>query len=150
MSVSTPVNHLQIFQTRREYCVALLELSLQQGRLIADDDYPQLLKVLQQKQHLIGRLQDYTRTYAALWNQWKQQREQLEPQQQADCDRVLDETEQILAQLLQVESESTTDLKQRRDATQQTLQNVSQGNQAHLAYHDTQAPATHRFLNVDQ
>lgn len=141
---------LHIFKVRREYCQALLELSRQQRELIDTDDYPQLLELLGQKQRLLGRLEELGKLRPRLWEEWHDERERLDSDSRADCDRVLADAEAVLSQLLDEENASTNLLSRRRDETQRQLQAISAGAQAHSAYHDNLSPATPRHLDIGQ
>lgn len=150
MSASCVPDFLQVFRSRREYCRALLELSYRQMELISADDYSQLMVVLGQKQRLLGRMEEMKKGQPELWRQWHDRRDQLEPALRNECEKVLEETENVLAELVQREKEGTDSLTARRDQTREQLQTVSQGTQVNEAYRNSLAPASHRHLDVDQ
>jgi hypothetical protein len=140
---------LRIFQTRRDYCQALLELSREQSDLIAADDYTQLLVLLGRKQRILGRMEELGQRQPQLWQHWRSERDQLDPAARAACDAVLADAEAILAELNQLEQTSTEHLAQRRDDTRRQLESLAQGVRVHDAYRDPHA-ATHRRLDVGQ
>ncbi len=63
---------------------------------------------------------------------------------------MLEESEQLLAVLMQREKDSTEMLIHRRDRTQQEIQGISEGARVHEAYRDSYVPTTHRRLDVGQ
>lgn len=150
MSTLSPTDFRTVFQTCRDNWKILLELSRRQMELIGADDYTQLLAVFGQKQRIIGRLDEVKRRYPNLRKQWHARRAKAEDALRNDCDRLLAETEAILAELLKEEQTSTQHLAGRRAATQRELQAISKGSEVHQAYRDGLAPATHRHLNIDQ
>lgn len=141
---------LRLFETRREHCRNLLELSRRQIELIDGDDYTQLLSVLGRKQRILGALDELKMQHPQLMQRWQAQRTTADATMRDDCEHVLAETETILAELIKEEDDSTRRLTQRRNATQQKLQTISKGTQTHQAYRDSLAPVTHRYLDVDQ
>lgn len=150
MSALGVSDYLKIFKSRREYCRALLDLSQQQRAMIAAGDYGQLMGLLSQKQRLLGRLDEVARAEPTFWQQWTTRRDGFETGARQDCERVLEESEQILAALLEEENAGTTLLTERRNATQKQLQAISAGSQAHDAYQDPYAVSQARHLDVDQ
>jgi hypothetical protein len=138
---------LRIFQTRRDYCQALLELSREQSELIATDDYTQLLVLLGRKQRVLGRMEELSRRQPQLWQRWKGERDQLDPPTRAACEASLADAEAILGELNRLEQTSTEHLARRRDETRRQLESLSQGVRVHDAYRDPYA-VPHRRLDV--
>lgn len=150
MSTLDASNILPVLQARRQHCRNLLELSRRQRNLIDASDYSQLLSILGQKQRLLGRLDELNKEHPDLKSQWKLIRTTADAEWRDDCEHVLAETESILAELIEEESQSTEHLSRKRDATQRELQSVSQGARVHDAYRDSLAPSTHRHLDLDR
>ncbi len=150
MSALSAAEFLQVFQTRRERCRKLLELSRKQRELIDAADYTHLLKVLGHKQRILTQLDDASEQMPHLWSDWRRQRDELQETARDDCNHVLAEIEAILAELVKQEGQSTDALIERRDSTRMQLQSISEGSQVHAAYRDNLAPATHRHLNIDR
>lgn len=139
-----------IFATRREYCRILLEMSRRQFELVEKGDYTGLLGLLGRKQRVLGRLDQLNQSHSDLWNQWRRTRESLPADERSRCERILKESEDILAEVLAQEKQGTDLLTAQRDATQRQLETISQGMQTQEAYRDHLAPSTHRHLDVDQ
>lgn len=150
MSALSADEFLQVFQTRRERCRKLLELSRRQRELIDVSDYTRLLTVLGQKQRILTQLDESSQALPNLWAEWHSHRDALPGSTRDDCNHVLAETETILAELVEEEGQSTDELVKRRDATRLELQSISEGSQVHDAYRDNLTPATHRHLNIDR
>ena len=139
-------------ETRRGTCRQLLELSHAQLAHIQRADYTGLLRLLTEKQNLLSQQdalsQRYPNTVLRQW--WVESRENLDPAWKQRCRYAMQETEQILEQLLSHEQQCTDLLTQQRNATYDQLQTISQGSRVHAAYRDNLAPLTHRHLDVDQ
>lgn len=147
--MTSDIAYLEMFRTRRDRCRELLDLSNEQDRLIASDDYAALLDVLGRKQRILGEFAEAKQDHPELHSLWKTEREALDPAIRDECDHLLAEAESLLAMIIQEEKHSTEELTSRRDETQRRLQTIAQGSQVHNAYRDTLAPSTHRRLNVD-
>lgn len=139
---------LTLFVQRRQYFRDLLQLSRGQLALVETDDHAQLLSLLGAKQRIIGRLEDLGQRRPELWQEWRRERDRLDPGDRASCESALAETESVLAELLETERICTETLSQRRDATRRELQRVVHGSHVNQAYRDSLAPATHRHLDV--
>jgi len=150
MTSTQLIDYPKLFAVRLEYSRALLKLSLQQQELIQQDDYTSLLDVLGKKQRLLGQLDQYTRQLPQLWEKWQADRDSLSAEQRERCEAILQESEAVLAELLQNEDTSTQSMVQRRDETREQLQSLNQGGKVSEAYRDSLAPTTHRHLNIDQ
>jgi hypothetical protein len=138
-----------VVKTRLEYCRALRALSVRQMELIESEDDAAILQVLSQKQQL---LEEFSRApqQTQFRQQWRASRDALTPDLRSDCERMLAECEAVLDDVLQREQAGADRLAARRDNSQQQLQMITHGAQAHGAYRDCLAPATHRFLDVNQ
>jgi hypothetical protein len=150
MTATQTLDYPKLFAVRLEYSKALLKLSLRQQELIQEEDYTSLLDVLGQKQRLLGQLDQYTSQLPRLWEKWQADRAQLPGELRETCETILQESEAVLAQLLQNEDTSTKSMVVRRDQTRQQLQSLNQGGKVGEAYRDSLAPVTHRHLNIDQ
>ncbi len=141
---------LTIFTTRLEYCRSLLDLSRRQMETISDDDYSALLELLGQKQRILDRLDALNHLHPRLWPDWHQHRDSFEGELRDACEDVLKTSEQVLAELVTAENDSSAVMTERRDATRQQLHEISEGTQAHKAYNENLVPATHRHLDIGQ
>lgn len=150
MTSSSVLEFVPAFTERRQCFAELLAFSRAQLALIDSDDYTRLLSLLGSKQRVIGRLEEIGKLHPRLWDAWRTARTQLPPVERATCERLLAETEALLAELLEHERVGTEQLARRRDHTQLELQDVTTGSQAQSAYRDSLAPATHRHLDIDQ
>jgi hypothetical protein len=150
MSSFNASEFLSALEFRRDLCSDLLDLSGQQAALIETNNYTQLLLVLGQKQRILGQLDELKQRFPGIQQRWPTLRETIDPSLRNDCERLLAETETLLADLLNEEQESTEFLTKRRNDTQRRLQAVAEGPRIHSAYRDSLAPATNRILDVDQ
>jgi len=148
-TVPGDANLLDMLTARHTLCAELLDLSAQQRRLIAEDDYPQLLDILARKQRLLGRLDTVEPSYATVKEQWLLRRDSLDVGVRRDCELILKDLDEMFRRLLDEERSGINELTQRRDETQRQLQAISEGTRVHAAYRDSLAPATHRHLNID-
>ncbi|MEO2032674.1 MAG: hypothetical protein ABGZ35_11370 [Planctomycetaceae bacterium] len=141
-----------VLETRRDTCRQLLELSFAQREHIRAQDYGGLLLLLTEKQSVLSRHDALSQQFSnsSLQQWWAESRDTLEPFWQQRCRSALQDTEQILGELLAHEQQCTDLLTHHRNATYDQLQEISQGNRVHDAYRDNLAPRTHRHLNVDQ
>lgn len=140
---------LETFESRRDQCRALLELSREQEQLIAGGQYGDLLALLRRKQGILERIERQRRSHADVVSRWRLERDSLEADTRTTCERLLAETESILGDLVREEERSATQLVRRRDRTRAELTSVEHGSQVNTAYRDTLAPATHRHLDLD-
>ena len=150
MSVVKPPHFLQTFHERQKCFAELLDLARTQLESITNDDYTALLTILGNKQRVIGRLEEITRTQPQLWQDWQSGRDALDPYNRSACEASLAETEAILARLMEHEHISTEHLTRRREETQLQLQSIASGTRTNNAYRDSLAPVTHRLLDVGQ
>ncbi len=141
---------LEVFNTRRACCRALLELSQQQDELIAGDEFSQLLTLLGHKQQLLAKLSESMNSIPELWQTWSQHREHLSESVRSACEQILGQTEDVMQQLLEQESISSHNLQARRDETQRQLQSISHGASTCRAYQDDFQSETHRHLDLDR
>lgn len=137
------------FQTRHACCQALLELSRQQGALIAAEDYDEFTTLLTSKQALIDYLGQLNGETLELQRTWPEKRDQLSSEERRRCEQLLADTEALLAELLEAEQFSSRQLVERRDQTTRELQSVAAGAQAQDAYALSSEPVLSRFdLNL--
>lgn len=137
-------------RTRREFCSALLDLSQRQRRLIADGDISGLLAVIGRKQRILGRLDALRQDQPPVLADWRRRRDELPASLRERCESLLQETEEILAELLGEEQTCTEQLTRRRDETRRQLSEISSGRQVLNAYGQPAAGAPHRILDVNQ
>jgi hypothetical protein len=150
MSAVNSSGFLTVFQSRRDHCQALLELSRVQQELIRSDDYTGLLVVLGKKQLILGRLDEMKTRHSEMLARWKSARDDFDAETRTDCEHVLAETEAVLAELIQEEESSTQHIVRRRDEAHGELLTLTQGSKVNHAYRDALAPTTHRHLDVNQ
>ena len=150
MTVAASIDFLAVFQSRRDHCHALLNLSRMQQDLIHRDDYTGLLVVLGQKQLILGRLDELKSRHVEMFSQWNSKRDSIDADTRQNCEHVLAETEALLAELIQEEDSSTKNIVRRRDEAHVELESLSEGGKVNHAYRDSLAPATHRHLDLNR
>lgn len=148
MANFTPQQYETAFQARQACCRALLELSREQSRMIADDQHTELLDLLNSKQALIDHLSRLAAEQEALRLAWPSERGALAPVDREKCNALLAETETLLATLLEEEQASSLQLMTQRDATQRELQNLAVGVQTKDAY-DSRAQSPRSRFDVN-
>ncbi|MBL4883547.1 MAG: hypothetical protein JKY95_03290 [Planctomycetaceae bacterium] len=114
-----------LFQRRHEYSRLLLELSTKQQELIGQGQYNELIELLLKKQTILDALQSLSGTDPPLLEQWKENRETISVALRRECEHWLSLSEQVLAELMDLEQTCTSQLQQKRDATQSQLEAVS-------------------------
>lgn len=139
---------LTVLKNRKEYLNCLLQLSLSQNRIIAENNYDELLTVLQKKQNLIRRMEEFRQGDLDVKREWESLRAQLEPQVRQKCETVIDDSRRILEEVMVSEKESTEFLMKQRDETRSQLRAVQQGDQAHRAYRQQDQSSQSRILDV--
>lgn len=139
---------LTVLKNRKEYLNCLLQLSLSQNRIIAENNYDELLTVLQKKQNLIRRMEEFRQGDLDVKREWESLRAQLEPQARQKCETVIDDSRRILEEVMVSEKESTEFLMKQRDETRSQLRAVQQGDQAHRAYRQQDQSSQSRILDV--
>ncbi|HCS54119.1 hypothetical protein [Rubinisphaera sp.] len=125
-----------IFQHRFEYSRLLTELTDEQSTFISSQDYSGLIDLLMRKQTVIEALHQYSNGDPPLQQQWRELRDSLNSQDRAKCEKLLEETEQNLAEVMQKEATSTQEMQSQRDRTRAQLELVSGGIAVQDAYHD--------------
>lgn len=138
--------YLAAFRARRENCRALLELSREQQRFIAANDYDELITVLEMKQRLVDEITD---TAAVSWPSWKQHRTDFTTTQQQVADAVLAETETLLSQLLKEEQTGVTRLMAQRDITERELAQLNSVELIEAAYRPVAVSGSQWGLDVN-
>lgn len=149
MTFTTAEQYLAAFRGRQAYCRALIELSSEQQALVTNEDYPGLVALLTHKQQLIDALLESGREPADLWQSWRQDRDHLPGDVRQACEAALDDAEQLLRQVLFLETDSTGRLQQKRDVTERLLREVNHGHQALAAYESPPDPSAFRRLDLD-
>jgi hypothetical protein len=142
-------DYLAAFRERRAICAALLELSLAQGDCIRQDDYTELLALLQQKQQLLDDVARAAREQKLAWSSWSDQRDRLRAAERSECEQLLAQIEELLAQLLREEQAGTQLLNQRHDVTQRELASVNQGVRVREAYEGMTFKDGTRHFSID-
>ncbi len=132
-----------LFQRRHEYARLLLELSTKQQSLIEEGEFSGLIELLLRKQTVLDELQAISQTDPPLLEQWKKMRDTISMAHRNECDQWLVRSEEILAQLMDLEQRCTSQLQHKRDATQSQLEAVS--STIHLQDAYTQPPVNSRF-----
>lgn len=138
--------YLAAFRARRECCRALLELSREQQRFIAENDYDELITVLEMKQRLVDEL---AQTGTAAWQSWKQNRADFVAAEQRAGETLLAETESLLSLLLKEEQSGVTRLIAQRDTTERELTQINSIEQIQAAYRPVAVSGSQWGLDVN-
>jgi len=150
MSPLTETEIVTHLRTRREYCRVLLELSRRQSQLIGNSDYSELLDLITRKQRVLQRLDSLKSRQSTVITCWKETRDTMPEDVRATCSALIDETESLLAELLDQENACTVELTHRRDETRRRLADISGGRQAHEAYHTEKPTLSQHVLDIER
>ncbi|QDU79108.1 FlgN protein [Polystyrenella longa] len=148
MSTRKSMNYHSFFKHRYEHCRILLALSEEQNQAIVENRLDDLLSIIGRKQRVLKLMEDEKRQHPELWEHWQSDRETFDANSREQCEQLLSDTETVMASLVQLEQQGTSQLQKNRDETQQQLHLVSQSMQANDAYSDQTDEKTHRYLNV--
>src|SRR5690606_33760328 len=99
---------------------------------------------------VLGRMEELSRARPALWQCWRNDRDDLDPVTREQCEAVLADTETILAELNQQEHRCTERLQTRREQTRRELETLAHGVRIRDAYRDPGSERTHQHLDVGQ
>jgi len=124
-----------LFQRRHEYARLLLDLSTQQQELISHAQFGGLIELLLRKQTLLDALQELSQGEPPLLQQWENNRNLIPETVREECEHWLALSEQVLADLMELEQTCTSELQQKRDHTQTQLEAVSNAVHMQDAYH---------------
>lgn len=141
---------ITVLRTRREYCRAMLELARTQQTLIAENRTTDLLQLIAQKQRVIAGLSSLAEEFGGLARHWQNIRDSLPAQDRASCDAILSESEALLAQTLQHESQGTVALNEYRNRTRAELQELGELAQTTTAPGITSQTPEPQFLDVSR
>lgn len=141
---------LSVLRRRREFARAMLELSRKQRELISQRQFSELVQLIAQKQQVLEHLTELGQAFGGIVAHWKSVRDQMDSALRAEHQQVIDETEALLAQIMEIEQQGTTELAQHRDETRKKLLNAEHLNETKSAmagYEQTPSP---RFLDVSR
>ncbi|WP_153559071.1 hypothetical protein [Roseimaritima sediminicola] len=139
---------VRLVDERWQTLQTLLEMTLQQSELIQQQQVAELLPSLSRKQPLLeqfARLQEQLRPLAQrpadAWH-WP------DPAQRAACQQKLDESEQMLAEMMRLEQQCETELVASRDQLAQRMQQSDGSQRAASAYRQIQQPVPTSRLDL--
>ncbi|MCA9117770.1 MAG: flagellar export chaperone FlgN [Planctomycetaceae bacterium] len=150
MTDSTIPDYAAAFQTRHDSCRRLLHLSQAQHILIDEGHFDRLIRLLAEKQTLLESLGNLHSQFISPVDRWRKDRETLPNAVRQHCEKLLNDTEQILADLIQQEQSAAETLTTRRDQTRDDLKAISGGSRIHNSYRQTATTTSGRRLDVRQ
>lgn len=145
----TPQQYLTAFRAQAACCQALAELSQAQQTCLAAADYAGLIELLGRKQQLIDQLAYTGQAGAALWQDWTVDRQSFTASDRAACELVLDETSELLRQLLSVEASAARQMESLHEETRAALAEVNLGGFAAQGYQSPDESTVSRRLDLD-
>ena len=101
---------LSQFETRREHCRYLLDLTRRQSEAIDANDFVRLLETLGKKTRVLKQLDAWDVRHSQAKAQWKALRTGADPGLRDDCEHVLAETQALLAEMLELEKQTSESL----------------------------------------
>ena len=131
---------LRQFRSRRLLCQTLADFSARQRQLVEGGEDDALVDLMQRKDRVLTRLSEESNA-----EEWRGVRDFLDPDTRAECGRLLEECEAILAAVQRDDLDAAERLTARRDETKRQLESLSQSQSAAEGY---QASAPRQRLNL--
>ncbi len=125
---------IQLVDERWQTLQTLLELSLRQSEIIQQEKISELLPLLSSKQPLLQRFAELQEQLRPLAAQPAAARQWDSPAQRQACQQQLDESEEMLAEMLRLEQECETQLVAGRDRLSERMQQSDGSQRAASAY----------------
>lgn len=123
----------------------LRDLSRRQSEIVAQGDMPSLLQVLAVKQNLIMELQAVERRIDPFRDQDPDARQWRSADDRQRCRLVSQRCDAMLKEVMLMEKECESSLRQRRDDCANRLQDLQSGSQAHAAYAENSTSVSHQL-----
>lgn len=120
---------LRQFRSRRLLCQTLADFSARQRELVDGSEDEALVDLLQRKDRVLTRLSTESNA-----DEWRAVREFLDPDTRAECERLLDECEAILAAVQKNDLDAAELMTARRDETKRQLASLSENRPAAEGY----------------
>jgi len=124
----------QLVANRLECLSQLRALGTRQLGLVAEGDLTALLRVLAGKQRLLMRLQSLEAELAPFRNEAPEDRVWREPADRVRCARMAEVCTVLMAEILEQERQSESQLQTRRDEASTQLHGMHRAGQAYDAY----------------
>lgn len=126
----------------------LARLSHAQVDLIDSGDMTRLLPVLGAKQQLLGQLQQLEQALTPFRDEDPDQRIWASPEAREKCRIDAQRSEQLLAEIMNLERKGEAEMIRRRDETARRLEEMDNASRVHSAYFEPAAPASTSFFDV--
>lgn len=139
-----PVALLNDFRQRRDCCRILLELAQEQAALVGQAAHPELIELINRKQHLVNRLTELRVTTDPAGS-WTQVRQQLATEVREECQRLLVEAEEYLRKLLTLEAACIQQMQEEAVSVRREMQTVLKATHLRNLY---QAPSGEKLVEV--
>jgi len=123
----------------------LARLSHAQVELIDSGDMTKLLPVLGAKQRLLAQMQQFEQALAPFRNDDPEQRIWASVAAREKCRADAQRSEQLLAEIMEMERQGEAEMIRRRDDTARRLEEMDTASRAHSAYFEVPVPATSFF-----
>ena len=137
---------LRQFRTRRLLCSTLADFTRRQQTLLAAGEDEALVELLGRKGRVLRRLAESGGDAARA--EWRSVRDFLDPDTRAECDRLLDECERQLADILDSDQAAIAAATNRRDQTRGQLRSLADSADAAAGYEATPHLDTATGLNT--
>jgi len=124
----------RLIAARRQVLAVLVELARRQQQLIAEGQVNSLLSLLATKQAVLRQLETLHRELVPFHAEDPEARLWRSPQARADCQRLAEECQTLLAQVLELERQSETSLAAQQTATAEALGRLTSLADAQAAY----------------
>jgi predicted Zn-dependent protease len=124
----------ELVNRKHEVLLQLRSAGRRQAEIVSSGDTSALLKLLAAKQYLIAALQQVQRELAPFHEEDPDQRAWRTPEDRARCARQADECNDLLAEVIALEKQSTERMAARRQEMADQLRQVHAAGQVRTAY----------------
>jgi len=151
MTTATPQpDLLSVLRRRRELARAMLHLATRQQELISQQQFSELLQLIAQKQRVLEQLTELGQSFGGIVEHWRSVRDRLPQELRQQCQEAIDDSEHLLAQIMDLEQQGTAVMTRHRDETQKRLQEAGHAVEARSASGTSLQTPQPAFLDVSR
>ncbi len=139
---------IELLTRQRALYGQLRDLTKRQTEMIDNTNPQMLLKILADRQRLIDKLTLISRELAPIRAQWNQISENLSDSQRDDVQRLIDETQDLLGEIMSRDREDVEKLGKSRNEVTREIRSVQVGRHVNNAYARNSRPVQPRSFDV--
>ena len=131
----------------------MVEVTVEQNRLISSSELDALLNVLKKKTQLLLEIDEIERRTAPLRKSWNESREQVDPETAKRVEEAVAGTKEVLQKLLKLEEEGRSMMEERKGATGGKIRDLQQKKKVRDAYGKSgtkKPPGESRFFDQNK